>query len=460
MYSEKVLEFFKKKNVKLGDWVKIKTKEGNLYDGIIMPRSEFGDADCIVLKLKNGYNVGISIDRIKSISVVVDKKSREKKHVEKTKDVKKTHARQDENKKTITILHTGGTIASRIDYESGAVKALFSPGELLDMFPELENYANIKSRLIANTLSENLRFGHYNMIIDEVVREIKRGVNGVIITHGTDTMAYTASALSFALENLPIPVILVGAQRSSDRPSSDAALNLISAVQFITRTDFCEVAICMHATASDDYCHILPACKTRKMHSSARFAFQPVNALPYARVWPKEERIEIIDSNYRKRGDVKKELVVRKFKEHVKVGMLKAHPNMLAEELLAFKGFDGLVIEGTGLGHIGIEVFDEHSKDNRAVEAALRAVIESGTIVVMTTQCLYGRVNMNVYSTGRKLIKAGVLGNLTDMLPEVAFVKLAWLLSNFERNEAIKLLHENLRGEISERSLTDFYLPR
>jgi glutamyl-tRNA(Gln) amidotransferase subunit D len=327
------------------------------------------------------------------------------------------------------------------------------------MFPEIEKYATINSRLIANALSENLRFGHYNVMINEIEKEIKSGTDGIIITHGTDTMAYTAAALAFAFENLPVPIILVGAQRSSDRPSSDAALNLISAVQFITKTDFCDVAICMHATTNDDYCHILPACKTRKMHSSARFAFQAVNAFPYTRIWSKEERIEIVDGNYRKRGDVKGKLIVRKFDDNVRVGILKAHPNMLAEEVLVFKGFDGLVIEGTGLGHIGIEKFDEHSKGNEDVEKALRAVIESGTIVVMTTQCLYGRVNMNVYSTGRELIKLGVLGNMMDVLPEVAFIKLAWLLSNFDKEEVKKLLHENLRGEISERSLPSFYSP-
>ncbi len=453
MYSEEVLKLFKKKDVQIGDYVKLKTNDEKIYKGRIMPRSEFGNINCVVLKLDNGYNIGIRIDRIKSLELLTKKKGRK----EKIKTEKKVGKHTGKKEKIVTILHTGGTIASRVDYETGAVKARFTPEELIDMFPEIENYATINSRLIANALSENLRFGHYNIMIKEIEKEIKRNVDGIIITHGTDTMAYTAAALAFAFENLPVPTILVGAQRSSDRPSSDAALNLISAVQFITKTDFCDVAICMHATTSDDYCYILPACKTRKMHSSARFAFQPVNALPYAMVWPKEEKIEFVDGNYRKRGDVKEELIVRKFDERIRVGMLKAHPNMLPEEVLVFEGFDGLVIEGTGLGHIGIEKFDENSRINEDVEKALEKVIKSGTIVVMTTQTLYGRVNMNVYSTGRKLIKMGVLGNMTDMLPEVAFVKLAWLLSNFDKAQVKKLWDKNLRGEISNRSLPSFY---
>jgi len=452
MYSKKVLNLFEKHSIDIGSSVKLVTKDGREYSGIIMPRSEFGDAECVVLKLENGYNIGIRVDSIRSVTLI----SKKRKDVGK-KNVIKARRKISGKEKRITILHTGGTIASRVDYETGAVKAKFTPDELVDMFPEIEKYATINSRLIANALSENLRFEHYNVMIDEITKEIKRGVDGIIVTHGTDTMAYTAAALSFAFENLPVPIVLVGAQRSSDRPSSDAALNLISAVQFITNTDFCDVAICMHATTSDDFCNILPACKTRKMHSSARVAFQTINSMPYARVWPKEEVIEMVNDGFKKRSDVRGKLIVKKFNPKLKIGILKAHPNMLPEEVLAFKNFDGLIIEGTGLGHIGVEVFDVHSKLNRRVEKALKEVIDGGAVVVMTTQCLHGRVNMNVYSTGRKLVKMGVLGNMTDILPEVAFIKLAWLLSNYGKDEVKYLWNKNLRGEISPRSEAPFY---
>ena len=447
MYAKEIIEVLKKAGASEGDFIRVMLRDGCVREGILMPRSEFGNEKCLVIKLKNGYNIGISAKKIKSVEVIEKRKKKDtilQRKPSKTKGGKKPK---------VVILHTGGTIASRVDYETGGVKALFSPEELLDLFPEMEKYALIDSKLIANALSENLRFGHYNKMIDAIEKEIKKGVDGIILTHGTDTMAYTAAAIAFAFENLPVPVILVGAQRSSDRPSSDAAMNLISALQFITTTDFCDVGICMHATTSDDYCHILPACKTRKMHTSARYAFQAINAKPYAKVWWKEERVEFLQDDYVRKSDVKGKLVVRKFREDIKVGLLKAHPHLMPEEVLAYQGFDGMVIEGTGLGHIGIESFDELSKENEEVMKALKKVIESGTIVVMTSQCLYGRVNMNVYSTGRKLLKMGVLGNLTDMLPEVAFVKLAWLLSNFKKDEIPKLWHTNLRGEISDRTL-------
>jgi len=456
-YSKNVLEFLKKCNVDVGDVVEFYFA-GKMMKGKIMPKGDFGDPDALVIKLSNGYNVGINYNRLESLRKV-EVKEREEKAVkgnEKNKEESEVRSSGSEEKMNekpvIEILHTGGTIASKVDYETGGVIAKFKPEEILELFPELREVAIIKSRLITNALSESLRFKHYNRFIDEIVNSINEGCDGIILTHGTDTMAYSSAAISFGIENLKRPVVLVGAQRSSDRPSSDAGFNLLSAAFFIANTDFCDVAICMHATTNDDYCHILPGCKTRKMHSSARYAFKPINALPIARVFPKNGKIEFV-SDYKKRRDVEnKEMKVMHFDDSLKIGILKSHPNMLPEEIEVYEGFDGLVIEGTGLGHLGIEVFDEYSKENEKVYKALKNVVDSGTVVVMTTQTLYGRVNMNVYSTGRKLQKIGVLGNLTDILPEVAFIKLAFLLSNYDKKDIPKLWEKNMRGELSSRS--------
>ncbi len=445
-YSKRVIDFLKKHDINIGDLIEF-FFEGKKMKGRIMPKGDFGNPDVLVIKLSNGYNIGINYERINNLRKIEEKK--EKVNTEKKNfkfDV------NDDSKPIIEILHTGGTIASKVDYETGGVIAKFKPEEILELFPELSNIAVIKSKLITNALSESLRFKHYNKFIDEVVNSINKGCDGIILTHGTDTMAYSSAAISFGIENLKRPVLLVGAQRSSDRPSSDAGFNLLSAAFFISKTDFCDVGICMHATTNDDYCYILPGCKTRKMHSSARYAFKPINDLPIAKVFPKNKKVEII-SHYKRKKDVEsKKMKVMHFDDSLKVGMLKAHPNMLPEEIEIYEGFDGLVIEGTGLGHLGIEVFDEYSKENQKVYEALKNVINSGTIVVMTTQTLYGRVNMNVYSTGRKLQKIGVLGNLTDILPEVAFIKLAFLLSNYEKKNVVKLWNKNLRGELSSRS--------
>lgn len=406
--------------VKPGDYVEV-----NGYKGILMPSTEG-----TVIKLESGYNIGLEGEP------ELVKSNEEKKK-------KKGKVEKDPKLKTITVLHCGGTVASKVDYNTGGVTARFEPEEFLSLFPELKNIANIRSRLVRQMMSENMRFSHYNMIADAIKQEIGK-TDGIIITHGTDTLHYTSAALSFMLEELPIPVILVGSQRSSDRGSSDAALNIISAARFITETDFGDVAICMHSGTDDDECSILPATKTRKMHTSSRGAFRPINSEPIASVGKK---IEFNHEGY-VQADKKRELNVKKFSD-VKVGFLKSHPNMYAEEIEAFRNFDGLVIEGTGLGQIPNTKVDEATEES---EKIIKSIQGLNIPVVMTSQCIDGRINMNVYSEGRKNMESGVLGNLTDMTPETAFIKLAWLISNFGNDGAKELYNKNLRGEINERT--------
>ncbi|MBL7147978.1 MAG: Glu-tRNA(Gln) amidotransferase subunit GatD [Nanoarchaeota archaeon] len=415
--------------VKEGDTVEVVSDKN--FKGILMPSK---DKNIINLKLSSGYNIGIKSSNIKKINLI--KKQIQKKKI--NKEIK-----QNKNLPTISILHCGGTLASKISYETGAVSAKFSPEDILEMFPELQNLANINSKLVYNILSENIRFKHYNLIAKEIEKELKNKPKGIIITHGTDTLAYTSSALSFILEDLPIPVILVGSQRSSDRASSDSFLNLICATQFILNSDFGDVAICMHASMNDDKCFILPANKTKKLHSSRRDAFKPVNVNPYATV-DKQGNIKFL-TEYKKVSDSK--LKLKPFKD-VKVGILKAHPNLTKEEILQYKNYKGLVIEGTGLGHLSVESFDEYSKENEKVFNALKSL---KIPIVMTTQTIFGNINLNVYSTGR-LLKPFVQGNLTDMLTETAFIKLAWLLSNYPK-KVKELITKNLRGEITNRIL-------
>jgi glutamyl-tRNA(Gln) amidotransferase subunit D len=304
-------------------------------------------------------------------------------------------------------------------------------------------------------LSENMRFAHYNLIAKEIQKEIKKGVAGVIVTHGTDTMHYTAAALSFILEDLPVPVILVGAQRSSDRGSTDASLNLICAARFIVNTDFSEVGICMHEGISDDSCVILPGLKSRKFHSSRRDAFKAINTRPWARI-DKAGSITYMRKTYRQRNPDAK-LKISLFNEELKVGILKIHTNMYASEFLAYKGFEGLVLELTGLGHAPTESYDEFTKEHMKIRKAIEEVAEK-TVVVASAQTIYGRLDMDVYSPGRDLQTAGVLGHMSDMTTETTFIKLAWLLSNFPKEEVKSMIGKNLRGEISERIEESTYL--
>ncbi len=429
--------FLEKRGLKEGDLVELE-EEGQLFKGTIIPST---DENRLALKLENGYNVGIAIAKIKSV-----KKAGSGKKVGKPTVAK---VQKKPGLPAITVLHTGGTIASRVDYRTGAVYTSFKPEDLISMFPELGQLANLESRLLANMWSDDLRFAHIGMIAKAVEAEHKKGVEGIIVGMGTDNLAVGAAGLAFALEKCPIPVIMVGAQRSSDRGSSDAAMNLICAANFITKSDFAGVAICMHHSSSDDVCAILPACKTRKLHTSRRDAFKPVNDSEIALVDYKTREIKFVKKDYPKKGEG--ELSVKpNFEE--RVALLKISINMFPEqfEFFAKEKFKGLVIEGTGLGQTPGHMPDEITeKAHKGIFPAIKKFVQQGGVAVMTSQCIFGRVQMHVYDKAMDLVGLGVVPG-EDMLPETAFVKLAWLLGNYKREDAKKLIPQNLRGEISE----------
>ena len=446
MYSEELQELFKRKKISIGDSIAIKA-EGAEITGELMPRTDVGDADTLVIKLSSGYNIGISKNNIKEMQLVSPAAAKVA--------VEVAPVKKNAKLPTISILHTGGTIASKVDYRTGGVTARFTPQEILEMFPELREMSNIESRLIRNMWSEDMRFAHYNLMADEIEKEVKKGVDGIIITHGTDTMHYSAAALAFMLEDLPVPVILVGAQRSSDRGSTDAAGNLINATYFIANSDFAGVAICMHETSNDSDCLILPATKTRKMHTSRRDAFRPINTTAIAKVNYEKKSISFIAKEHNKKSGAK--LKVRHFNEKLRVGLLKTHTNMYASEVAAYKDFDGLLIEGFALGQAPINRVDEFTEEHPRILAAIQDLCKRMP-VVMASQCIYGRLQMNVYSTARDLQTAGVVGNLDDMTAETAFIKLSWLLSNYKKEEVVKLMTKSLRGEITARTEYDTFL--
>lgn len=430
-------------NPKIGDKVRI-IKRDREFSGIIMPN----ETNNIVIKLDNGYNVGIKKEGIKEIKII------EKYNPKKAKGEKKM--KKNKNLPNISILHTGGTIASKVDYRTGGVVARFTPEEILELFPELKDIANIDSRLLENMWTEDFRFKNFTTIANAILKEIKNGADGIIITQGTDFMCICAAILAFMLQNLPIPVILTGAQRSSDRGSSDAAMNLICAAEFIKQSDYKGVAVCMHKTQDDKICHILPPTKSRKMHSSRRDAFRAINTPPIAEVDYEKRKIKIIDKKEYKRWQ-KVERFEPRTKMQEKAGLIKTHPNMFPEQFLAFKGFKGLIIEGSGLGHAPIDAPNKDCDINKKNLDAIRKLVKDGTIIAMTTQTIYGSVQMHVYSKGIDLVKENIIQ--AKMLPETALVKLAWLLGNYKDKEKIKkLMQKNLVGELFDRIEEDTFL--
>ncbi|MGA9388227.1 MAG: Glu-tRNA(Gln) amidotransferase subunit GatD [Candidatus Bathyarchaeia archaeon] len=431
-YSGEALEILRKAEAEIGDKIRV-SKKGKTYEGILIPRSEYGDERHVVIKLKSGYNIGIRI--------TADA------HIEKigvgTKPAFAPPPLPDQNPKLpqVTIISTGGTIASRVDYRTGAVRPALSASDLYSVVPELADIARIDTQILFSLFSENITPRHWTELARAVARQIDRGVNGVVIAHGTDTLGYTAAALSFALQNLPVPIVLVGSQRSADRPSSDAATNLIGAVTAATKAPFAEVTVAFHETPSDTTIVLHKGTKVRKCHTSRRDTFRSVNAPPLARI--ANQKITMLTKDYKKRDPAKKLVLKPEFSE--KVALLKFHPGM-SPALLDWhveRGFKGIVLEGTGLGHVSRYLFE-------AIQNAVKHVI-----VAMTSQCIWGRVNMNVYNTGRDLLALGVI-SLEDMLPETALVKLMWILGQTQDvEEAKKLLTTSIAGEFSPRTLLD-----
>jgi glutamyl-tRNA(Gln) amidotransferase subunit D len=416
-----------------GDMVQVEAKTQKEI-GILMPSSL---KNIVLLKLSTGYNIGFEKKDVKKITVLkkgsTKKKSKEKK--------------PSQNKKlpTIAILHTGGTIASKVDYRTGGVVASFKPEDLISMFPEIAQIANIKSELVSQMWSDDLRFSHITLIAQKIKKYVtEKKVDGIIIGMGTDNVAASA-ALSFMIENSPIPIIFVGSQRSSDRGSSDAAMNLICAAEFIVNSDFGGVGICMHASVEDTYCYILPATKTFKLHSSRRDAFKPINSSAIAKVEYRSRKITFVGKDYQKKSS--QFLIKPKMEE--KVGLLKIHINMVPEQFLFYEGYRGLIIEGTGLGHTPGQVPNDLCKVHKKMYPSIKKLIKAGCVVVMTTQCIFGAVNMNVYDKGKDLQKLGVIPG-KDMLSTTAFVKLSWLLAHFPPSKVKELIRTNLRGEINE----------
>ncbi len=428
MYSEDIQEELEKKDIDIGDLVKV-----SRYEGRLMPKPESGDLESIVLKLDNGYNIGVKGD----IELVEKREETE---------VEKTEVEHQEGNPDILLLHTGGTIASRVSYEEGGVEPAFDPEDIVEMYPGVAEEVNIHSQVIRKMYSGDAEPEHWQEIAEKIDEE-KSDYDGIIVGHGTDTMEYTGSALTLMLKGIDIGVMLVGSQRSSDRPSSDASMNLYCAIKFLKDTDFQGIGICMHKSTNDNECVILPGAKSRKMHTSRRDAFQAINTDPLGTVNYQtgeiEQNFELQREEYEKRTELE-----------TNVGFLKTRPGIEPEEIefMIEQDYDGVILEGTGLGHMPVNSFDEYTEHHEEILEKLEELADN-SLTVMSSKCLNGRIDMDIYQYGLKIQEAGVI-SAKDMHPELAYVKLMWSLGQAEdREEAEKLFQENFNGEIEERTL-------
>lgn len=424
--------------IEIGDRLRI-VKLGKTYEGLLMPRSGTGDSNCIVIKLSSGYNIGIKYEKgvsIEKIGTLIKKEPVE------------SGMKFDQSKPKVSLIMTGGTIVNRVDYRTGGVAPLESPDQLLSNIPEMKNIAFVQNVLRPfSKASEDFNYKDWQALAKLAADELNKN-HGVIVGHGTDTMHYTSAALSFMLRNLSKPLVFVGSQRSSDRGSSDAFMNLTCAAHAAV-SDIAEVGVCMHATTNDNCCNLIRGTKARKMHSSRRDAFRSINEAPIAKIWP-DGRIDV-NNDYRRRSDEK---VSADIKFEPNVALLKAYPGSEPEvlEFLAKKGYKGFVIEGTGLGHVPTAA-------EKSWLPQIKKLTKDGIPVVITTQTIYGRVNTNVYTNLRILFNEAKAIPGEDMTSETAYVKLGWVLGHTkDAEETRSIMLTNIAGEITKRSEIDNFL--
>ncbi len=422
-YEGRSLEFLKSNDIVVGDSVKILSDL--TYSGIVMPRYEHTDDKHIVLKLNSGYNIGLEIEKIEKIEkITVPEEIIEKKQKLET----------NPSLPKILLLSTGGTIASKVDYRTGAVTPILTAEELNSSVPELAEIANIDTEVLFSEYSENIMPDHWLKIAKKLEEYSNSEYSGIIIAHGTDTMHYTSSFLSFALSGYPIPIALVGSQRSSDRASSDAALNLIGATKFLVESKTKGVYVIMHHDESDETiaCHF--GTRVRKNHTSKRSAFQTVG----------DDPAYLIFNNNLQRNSKNDFFKIEGFNPKInldtKVALIKYYPGFDPNifEKIIDSGFKAIIFEGTGLGHIGKTMYD-----------SVRKAHEKGIFLGMTSQCIDGRIRMTVYESGRDLLNLGIIP-LENMVPEVALVKAMWAVANSKNAEDIKkMMLQNIASEIS-----------
>ncbi len=429
-YRGPLLERLVEAKIRTWSVIQVNKTDGSHYEGVLLPRSIHTSDDYLSIKVDTGYNIGIQLPddaTIKEVGYNAGSYQIPEKIVEKTAGLP-----------NVTLLGTGGTVASRLDYRTGAVLPAFTPSELFSAVPELIDICNLTPKTLYQILSENFCPEYWIKTAEAVAKEIEGGADGVIIGHGTDTMSYSGSALSYMFQDLPVPVVIVGSQRSSDRPSSDGPINMMNATTLAAYGDLAEVVVVMHGTTSDNYDLIHRATRVRKMHSARRDTFRTVSDTPLGQI--KDKEIKYFKDDIRRRSP--KEDFHLNTKMDERVTMLYFYPGMEPDVMHAVidKGYHGIVMIGTGLGHVGKPMYE-----------ALDRAQEEEIPVVIVVQPMFGFSHLRVYETGRDMLARGVIEG-KNMLPEAALPKLMWALGQTQDvKEVEKIMHTNLAGEITQR---------
>ena len=417
----------------------VKTWSGDgVYKGIVLPNS---GPNLVTIKLQNGYNISFPESYVKSFEILPESPE--------IAVVSDNDHIQDKKLPLIYLIHTGGTIASKVDYRTGAVSATFEPNDLLDSIPEIKEIAQIKVLKLGNMWSDDLRPRHWNKMLKATEKAFSDGAKGVVITHGTDTLHLSAAAMAYGWsgngQRPPGRIVLTGSQRSPDRGSSDAAENIIASVMWAANgpqtSGYRDTSVViLHAKSSDGNCVVLPGCASRKFHSSRRNAFQSINQDPLAYITINKKEITIKMSDFEPFEARFESSKPNLFDEQIKIAEFIAGPHLqtsLVQSAIKLN-FNALLFHGTGLGHLPISDSEDDSIENIKLRTTLEDYCNQGGIAVVVAQTVHGPVNMDVYSKGRQQQEIGILGHKSYCPPGSALVKLHYLLSTGKDRESVK----------------------
>ena len=346
---------------------------------------------------------------------------------------------EDNNRSSVLLIYTGGTIGMKEDPRTGALTPFDLKGTV-DEAPELRKLAmRIDSHTFTPLIDASDIEPSLWQALARLLAQKYDAYDGFVILHGTDTMAYSASALSFMLDNLSKPVVFTGSQLPIGRPRTDGKENLISAVEIATAKDsegramVPEVCICFNS-------QLFRGNRSKKVNATGFDAFCSPNYPPLATAG-----INIKYNNgFIHRGQQDWHGLSIHTELDTRVSILKVHPGITGQAVRD-------ILLGTGSRAVILETYGSGNAISKPwFLDIIREASESGKIILNVTQCLSGEVDMDIYATGRSLKEAGVVSG-HDITTEAALGKLFYLMGTYAENDRVKmLLDKNLKGEISK----------
>ncbi len=332
----------------------------------------------------------------------------------------------------VCLITTGGTISSVYDSETRALRPGLSVEELIERLPKGMGNIEVIQRELYQLDSANAQPHHWQTLastIKEVSEEIQ-DLTGIVVTHGTDTMTYSAAAVSFMVQDFGKPIVFTGSQIPATVPWSDGPRNLLDAIRVAAFGDLGETCIVFNG-------EVHRATRAKKVRANSYDAFDSMDPSPIGLL-----ARDIVLYEGRKKRD---HTCIPRFDTRLddRVFLLKVFPGMPPQTLarIVDMGFHGIIVEGYGSGNI--------PTNENALTGGILQAIDQGCFVVVSSQCAFGQADLSIYEVGRAAMEVGAM-SAHDMTSEAALVKLAWVLGHTKESDRVKeMMGISYIGEMS-----------